>query len=108
MILQELKIEVERWGDNKGQYKGAAKFGDERGEVSLNLSPEHIDQIFHVCADGIIATAKRAAADMTVNIIEQAALPEAAAPETVPQQRTSFIAGAVQRLKGSHLTKDTP
>lgn len=31
MMLQKLEIEIERWGENKGKYKGAIKFGDERG-----------------------------------------------------------------------------
>lgn len=93
MVLQELKIEIERWGENKGQYKGAAKFGDERGEVSLNLSSDHIDQIFRVCADGIIATAKRAASDMTANIIEQIG-----ADESAPEP--SGIAGVMKRIRG--------
>lgn len=97
MILQELKIEIERWGENKGQYKGAAKFGDERGEVSLNLSTEHIDQIFRVCADGIIATAKRAANDMTANIIEQVGADE----PVVPESNKSFLAGAMKKLRGA-------
>ncbi|HXS04867.1 MAG TPA: hypothetical protein VN731_10350 [Rhodanobacter sp.] len=98
MILQELKIEIERWGENKGQYKGAAKFGDERGEVSLNLSSEHIDQIFSVCANGIIETAKRAASDMTCKIIEQAGVERHKIAEDVqPDTLLSRISRALTR-----------
>lgn len=96
MILQELKIEIGRWGENKGQYNGSAKFGDERGEVSLNLSPDHVNQIFQVCADGIIATAKRAASDMTANIIEQVGL----ADHVLPEPNKSFLSGAMAKLRG--------
>jgi hypothetical protein len=84
------------YGDDKGKYRGTTKFGDERGEVSLNLSPEHVDQIFHVCADAIIATAKRAASDMTANIIEQVGIEEPA----LPDPKKSFLAGAMSKIRG--------
>jgi len=71
MILQKLEVEIERWGENKGKYKGVVKFSDERGEVSLLLSPEHIEQMFRVCAGAIIETSKRCAEDMTCKVIEQ-------------------------------------
>lgn len=98
MILQKLEVSVISWGDDKGKYKGAAKFGDDRGEVSLNLSAEHIEQIFRVCADGILDTAKRAAADMTVNIIEQIG-PEISHDET--DKTGSSLIGSMKKLLGA-------
>jgi hypothetical protein len=70
MILQKLEIEIERWGDNKGKYKGEAIFAGEAGSVSLNLTPKMCDQMFLICADGIMETAKEAASNLTHNVIE--------------------------------------
>jgi hypothetical protein len=70
MILEKLEIELERWGANKGKYKGEARFAGEAGSVSLNLTPELCDKMFLVCAEGIVTTAKEAAANLTCSVIE--------------------------------------
>lgn len=70
MILTELKIELERWGENKGKHKGQATFSGEAGVVSLNLNQHHIEQIFLTCADSITETAKAAARHLTMTVIE--------------------------------------
>lgn len=70
MILQKLEIELARWGDDKGKYVGKAVFDGEAGSVALNLTPELCDKLFLICADGILTTAKEAAANLTCNVIE--------------------------------------
>lgn len=71
MRLKKLQINMMEYGPNNGKYVGAIQFYDETGEISLNLTPEHIERIFELCADGIVEVAKRAASDMTCAIIEQ-------------------------------------
>lgn len=70
MILQKLEIELARWGEEKGKYVGKAVFDGEAGSVALNLTPELCDKLFLICADGILTTAKEAAANLTCNVIE--------------------------------------
>ena len=65
MKLLKLEIELIRWGDDKGQYKGVAKFEGDAGEVALNLNRHHCEQIFLVCADGIVDVAKASARMLT-------------------------------------------
>lgn len=77
MILHELKIELERWGPNKGKYKGEATFSGDAGRVTLNLNEHHLEEIFRTCADSIVDTARAAARHLTMSVIEQQkALPE--------------------------------
>lgn len=70
MILQQLKIELGRWGENEGKYTGIAKFSGDAGEVTLNLNQQHIEEIFRTCADSIIETSKAAARHLTHAVIE--------------------------------------
>jgi len=70
MILQKLEIEMERWGDHKGKYTGKAVFDGDAGSVALKLTPELCDKMFLICAEGILSTAKEAAANLTCNVIE--------------------------------------
>lgn len=71
MKLTDLKIELNRWGDDKGQYKGTAVFEGGNGEVRLKLTPEMVDKIFLIAADAIIDQAREAARAMTSQVIEQ-------------------------------------
>ena len=70
MILKNLRIEFMEYGPDKGRYVGKAEFAGERGAVALNLNARHCERIFEVCADGIMATAKEAASDLTCAVIE--------------------------------------
>lgn len=70
MILTELKIELARWGENKGKHVGTATFAGDAGTVTLNLNEHHLEQIFLTCADSIIETSKAAARHMTMTVIE--------------------------------------
>jgi hypothetical protein len=76
VILQELKIELARWGEQKGKHVGTATFAGEAGSVTLNLNDHHLEEIFRTCADSIIETSRAAARHLTMNVIEhQKALP---------------------------------
>jgi len=48
VILQKLEIELKSYGEYKGQYRGAAKFANEKGETTVVLLPEHCDAIFEM------------------------------------------------------------
>jgi hypothetical protein len=73
MKLISLRVELEKYGTNKGQYRGEAIFSGETGTVSLMLNEHHIEEMFKVCADSIIEVSKAAARMMTASVIEQRA-----------------------------------
>ena len=70
MQLNTLRIERKEFGKDAGKFAGYIKFNNELGEVRLNLSPEQCDKLFAVVAEGIIDTAKEAANELTVSVIE--------------------------------------
>ncbi len=70
MQFNKLEIERDRWGSDKGKLKGSVYFSNEAGCISLKLNQSHIDKIFDIVADSMIETAKDAANELTVNIIE--------------------------------------
>lgn len=70
MILSKLQIERNKWGKNKGQFEGKISFDNDDGEISIKLTPDRCQQIFQVCADGLIDTAKEAATELTCQVIE--------------------------------------
>ena len=72
MKLDRLTIEQVRYGTNKGAYEGTISFHNELGKVAIRLSPAQCDELFKICADGIVATAKAAAAELTISVIEHA------------------------------------
>ncbi len=77
MILKELHIEqIPSYKDNAGQYEGSVKFTGGGGDVLLRLTPEQCNQIFRICADGILATAREAAENLTCNVLEHQKLLE--------------------------------
>ena len=78
MKLDRLTIEQVRYGTNKGAYEGTISFHNELGKVAIRLSPAQCDELFKVCAEGIVETAKAAAAELTVSVIEHAHTLEAA------------------------------
>lgn len=79
MILEDLRIELNRYGPNKGKHTGTAKFSGEAGDVTLRLTPDLCDKMFAICAEGVLTTAKEAANNLTCNILDhQKALEERA------------------------------
>lgn len=71
MILTELRIELQKYGPDKGKHTGRATFAGNAGEVTLNLNEHHLQEIFRTCADSIVDTAKAAARHLTMTVIEQ-------------------------------------
>ena len=61
MKLQNLEIKFNTYGSDKGTYTGEATFSGATGRISLNLNSHHCEQMFLVCADGIVDVAKAAA-----------------------------------------------
>ena len=70
MQLLKLEIKREQWGADKGKFTGAISFDNKLGEINVNLSPWQCDKLFAVVAEGIIDTAKEAANELTVSVIE--------------------------------------
>lgn len=70
MQLVKLEIKREMWGESKDQFKGVIKFDNELGEVGMVLTHEKCDELFKICADGLVETAKAAAAELTCNVME--------------------------------------
>jgi len=73
MQLKELKIERKTWGKDEGKHVGKASFDNELGLVAIKLTPELCNEIFRLCADGIVSTAKEAAKELTFSVIEHQA-----------------------------------
>ena len=71
MVLTDLRIELNTWGQSKGKYTGVAKFSDDTGEVSLKLNEDHVEKIFLVCSDAILEKAREAASYLVTAVIEQ-------------------------------------
>lgn len=69
MILKDLRIQRELYGDKKDQYKGYATFDGEAGSVTLTLNKDHLDEIFKTCADSIIETSRAAARHLTLSLV---------------------------------------
>lgn len=69
--LKNLSISRQLWGDSVGEMTGNITFDGDRGEITLNLNQDHIEQIFMTCASSIEETAKAAARFLHVEISEQ-------------------------------------
>lgn len=70
MILKRLEIKLKQWGSDAGKYEGQATFVNGKGEISLELTKEHCDKIFDICADNILEVANEAAMNMHVAVID--------------------------------------
>jgi len=70
MKLTELRIKLNDYGRDKGQYTGKAEFTNSDGDIAIKLNAEMCEKIFMICSDGIIDVAQEAAKNMSCNIIE--------------------------------------
>jgi len=70
MRLTELRITLNSYGKDEGQYTGKVRFTNKDGDIALKLNASMCEEIFTICADGMIDVAKEAAANMTCSIIE--------------------------------------
>lgn len=66
MKLVKLEIELEKWGDNKGNYVGKVAMEDDSQLIMTNLSPEEIKPILDMAIENIIG-ACTASADKLAN-----------------------------------------
>lgn len=53
MKLQELNIELQRWGEDEGKYKGKIKYLGDKGSVEMQLSPKVSDALL-LCIGDVI------------------------------------------------------
>lgn len=74
MILDELKIERERWGDNKGKFAGSIRFSNSRSSITMALTHDVSERLLKVVGDSLVDSAKELATELTSDCIE--ALPE--------------------------------
>lgn len=76
MQLNELMISRNRYswemqGIAAGGLGGRIAFSDKnKHEVTLQLSPEHIDKILAIVAESMVETTRELAADLTANVIQ--------------------------------------
>lgn len=71
MILKELRITLMTYGPDNGKRVGEITFSGDPGKITLRLNSDHLDEIFRVCADSLIDTARAAARHMVCRVIEQ-------------------------------------
>lgn len=69
MNLQRLNIS-RNWTGNKA-VTGKIQFSDELGTIELVLSEKQCQEILKVCAESLVATSKRAADNITVNLTDR-------------------------------------
>ena len=76
MNLKRLEINKrESYQSNPGQLEGSIKFESDTGEITLRLTPDHIQQIINVCADSLVVVSKAVAEELTSNVIEASVKP---------------------------------
>jgi preprotein translocase subunit SecD len=66
MILRELTMHRYDW---EKELTGKLVFANDSGEVSLKLSQQHCDRILAIVADGVVASAREVAENLTASII---------------------------------------
>lgn len=70
MILDKLEIERERWGNNKGKFKGAVRFSNATKSIELALPHDMSQRILKECGLALVDAAKELAEDLTADCIE--------------------------------------
>lgn len=80
MLLTELRIARQRFGEQRGKVIGKIEFEGKAGSIALNLSSDQCEQIFDVVAGALETTAKEAANNLRCNIIEHQKSPNKSRP----------------------------
>ena len=75
MQLEKLRIQRKSYGKDEGKFLGSIEFRNDLGSIALRLNSEQCDNIFNICADGVLTVAKEAAEEMTCRVIEHSAPP---------------------------------
>jgi hypothetical protein len=74
LIIKRNTYNFSNQGIEPGGLGGRIAFSDKnKHEVTLQLSPEHIDSILAIVADSMVETTRELAADLTANVIQHAA-----------------------------------
>ena len=74
LIIQRNRYTWEQQGVAPQAVGGRISFSDtHKHEVTLQLSPEHIDRILAIVAESMVETTRELAADLTANVIQHAA-----------------------------------
>ena len=76
MKLTRLSIDLNSYGDYKGQYTGLAVFDGGDFKTEISLTPDRANQVLQVCASGIIEAAEHTAKLASANIVASVALLE--------------------------------
>lgn len=73
LIIRRNAYNFDHQGIAAGGIGGRIAFSDKnKHEVTLQLSPEHIDRILAIVAQSMVDTTRELAADLTANIIQHA------------------------------------
>jgi len=70
MILEKLEIERERWGKDKGKFKGRVKFTNDTKSIEMALPHDMSERILKECGMALVDAAKDLAEDLTADCIE--------------------------------------
>ena len=75
MKLHSIEIELQGWGEFRGQYTGKVKYEGSEGAVSLTLNPEVSETVLRAIAGDIVRLTQRTAdnfAAITMQSVETA------------------------------------
>ncbi|MGN0871196.1 MAG: hypothetical protein ACI4UV_08400 [Victivallales bacterium] len=64
MYIEELKIEFNRWGENKGKYTAVVKLRDKKNELSIVMNPEVSIRLLPLVAEELCKAAADYADDL--------------------------------------------
>lgn len=74
LIIHRNTYTFDHQGVSAGGMGGRIAFSDKnKHEVTLQLSPEHIDRILAIVAESMVETTRELAGNLTANIIQHAA-----------------------------------
>lgn len=72
LILSDLRIQLQGYGDHKGRYLATVKYKGDAGEIALNLSPELSSDLMRFCGGSIKRFSDSAALELKAAIDESA------------------------------------
>jgi hypothetical protein len=81
MILENIEISLEKWGENKGRYVGRARFAHQGGKIEINLLPDTADKVLTLLATQVVSAAQETAKMMASTVISDDAIKKALSAE---------------------------
>ncbi len=96
MKLKELKIHRPAWGEHSGKIVGEVKFENDHGNITLQLTEDHCQEILQVCAVALVDSAKQSATQLASAIIDAAA-PIVMLPAVEIDEATGAIKGVINQ-----------